>query len=652
MNVIQRLDVCFFQTEKTISSKVLKRAIDENDLAGIANSTHVVNRPFPNDNQLPLIYAIRENKIDFLKVLLQNGALPLENQPGELSPIEYAILAKKQEALVCLISHMTLTDIEKVEKALEHQPSRRNIHQAVQSIEKAYSARQRQALIAEVDNKLDQNFYEITKSKETILHLAIQSNSLKLLETCLADPRSKALIDQGDKDGRSPLHYAVALKNIKMTNALCLAGAKIDAKDYSDLNPLMLIGADAEVHHPLRISLQKQLIFAFSTAIWIANLNFSRQLDNDLRLPLHLLEVGLQITPSFYSFSDWQSVLTNVAMFAASSYFSPSQGPLGVVYTGVMTSLVAASALKGLSNCWKYRELGISQALKKAVIVEGPKLTSVYRMIHTIGSAFGGWKPFLSDVLRQSYHEDSDCNEDQYGPCMAAKQDTATVCHSAPSQICDQAKEDFEKFLEKEKVLENLSCDSKNHAYNMECYTKRREAREVCHHWNWKSTLKKECEEATQTFKKIQETESLYEEAYVQCEKFSNDYDTQKDCQNLGAQKIQKCFEKNSDPSCAHATNAFTKFLEKPPSPSFEDLFKKFFFGNFNYQKQDSPLSPAEKKFAIKELGLKEDFTKKECNQAFRNYSLKNHPDKKVGKKSESFSRVSAVIKKLCSEVR
>lgn len=667
MNINQRLSFGgFFQKEHKLPPEVFTKGTINSNLGGLANPKHVVDLRFENENRLSLINAIKENKIDSLKVLLQNGALSLENKPGELSPVEYAILAKNQEALVCLISHMMLTDVENVEKALDHPPSRLSIHQAVQTIEKAYSAKQRHAIIAEVHNNLDENFYEITTHKETILHLAVQSNSLTLLEKCLADPRSKALINKVDQDGRSPLHYAVALKNIKMTNALCRVGAKIDEKDFSDLTPIMLIGADAELHNPLGVSLQKQLIFAFSTAIWIANLNYSRQLDNDLRLPLHLFEVGLQIMPCFYSFSDWHSVLTNVAMLAASSYFTPSQGALGVTYTGIMTSLVAASAFKGLSNCWQYKELGITQALKKAIIVEGPKLTSVYRMIHTIGATIGAWKPFLSDVLRQSYHEDSDCNGHKYGPCMSAKLDTATVCHSSPTDTCDSAKIDFNKILEKEKILDDLSCDSNIHAYNMECYTKRMDVRDICIYQNrkdWKLALKKECDEAIQVFDKFQKTEPLYEKAYEECEKFSNDYSTERSCKDLGEKKIQKCFEKNTEPSCAKAIKAFTEFLKKTPKTpqsrqsyqgyygykSFEDFINAF-FGNSNNQQQNPSLDPLEKEFVIKELELKENFTASQCKKAFRVYAVKNHPDKNGGKTSDSFNRVSAIAEKLCLE--
>lgn len=81
------------------------------------------------------------------------------------------------------------------------------------------------------------NIYQIKEKELSKLHLAAWTgNKDKVIQLCRPDK-----INGADKEGRAPMHLAVANEHIEIVKHLITEGAKLNIFDSEGRNPLILV---------------------------------------------------------------------------------------------------------------------------------------------------------------------------------------------------------------------------------------------------------------------------------------------------------------------------------------------------------------------------------------------------------------------------
>lgn len=539
----------------------LKVAIDRGDLDAIQKSEYPINQPLPSGHGLPLAYAIEHDHSELVEPLLAKGADPALRKEGLPTAIEVAILKKNEEVLKSLLGHAAARSMQEVEETLSHPVDRNEVKKAVETIQKDFSPKQRSQLGKTVKNNLDLGeFNKIDKNSTTLLHLAIQSGSLDLLRECLENSRCKELlINRPDARGYTPLHHAMALENLDMVKLLSFHGADSRIQDAKGLKPLMLLGGKAEENHPNHVSDRQSTLALYSAALWLARSSYiAIQIPSYVYPFLGGVEAILPISLLFNEKDvGIKQGLIQLAVAALSVFmaFQSDDGVMGtakMVYTAALAGTAAYSALKGLATCWKHRALGIGQSIKRAVIVEAPKLVNTYKMIHSIGSTLGKWKPFAGDVISRVKAK-LFCSVDSFkfdDECLSDEARVAVACELGAEEVCTAASESFNMAKERIELIEEaerevyLKIEDQPSVYNTRILNQISAAKSACGmrmQESWDQLKSSKCETEVARLSEIKNLLGDYQEVEDKClNKFEGWLDRLR-CVNLGDEKIYAC---------------------------------------------------------------------------------------------------------------
>ena len=96
------------------------------------------------------------------------------------------------------------------------------------------------SMIKEIVNPEPDTFkFETKEEEETVFFTAVTQNKLFTVKKMIQDRPD--LIEAGDRQLRTALHYAVNLKNVRITEALLNLGANIHQQDLKGESPLTLV---------------------------------------------------------------------------------------------------------------------------------------------------------------------------------------------------------------------------------------------------------------------------------------------------------------------------------------------------------------------------------------------------------------------------
>lgn len=217
--------------------------------------------------------------------------------------------------------------------------------------------------------------------------------------------------------------------------------------------------------------------------------------------------------------------------------------------------------------------------------------------------------------------------------CEEQAKDLIIQC-SYSKYSCDYATQKFNEFLKKAESVdtfpEGICTQSNNEDYLDEC-----EFRKAMIPYG--DTFQTKLEYISH-LKRLQQLWPNYEEVEKQCSKYKTSL-YRKFCEGTGAATIVNCEIEVHPWSCQYYKKIYDSWINgrddrqrfnwdtPPPKPSLE----------------------SELKFAEEQLELKPGYSDKDFKRAFRNFSLKNHPDKFIDEKIKTekeviFKRVSAVF--------
>ncbi len=266
-----------------------------------------LNRPLPN-LEMPLHLAVRENKKDLVIELLEQGADPEIKDFQNLSAIDHAFLMNNEDILANILGKKIETDVKNIKEIIKCKGSVSHINQIKSKMQK-------------IANVNVQNLSLVHKN-------AYQGNIEDLVENL-----SIETIDQFDRHGFTPIHYAILGNQHEIINFLIRCGVNINAvtRDGDSLLHFaaitgshkifqILISAGADVNHrncmgetPLHYaSAQEQLSVVNALIKEGANPSI---LDNQKMSPLALIGANaLRKDPLSLSSA-------HIALFTVSSLF-------------------------------------------------------------------------------------------------------------------------------------------------------------------------------------------------------------------------------------------------------------------------------------------------------------------------------------------
>jgi len=141
--------------------------------------------PATEVDSTPLYAAAEHGHLEIMKMLVDKGASVSAGKDRGWTPLHQAVSRGRVEIVAWLIEHGSPLDVK-------------------------------------------------TQSGQSLLHVAAQYSAamVKLLAA------KGANVDQGDRDGRGPLHYSIFSKKVETAAALLAAGADPNAKDKTGSTPL------------------------------------------------------------------------------------------------------------------------------------------------------------------------------------------------------------------------------------------------------------------------------------------------------------------------------------------------------------------------------------------------------------------------------
>ena len=395
MSIFINIRSVFYQNETETLCKELISAINNDNGKLIRDRNFNVNAPLAfEDGDLPLIYAMKQRKLEAVKALLAKGADPALPDKNGLTASECAHLIGDEQLFLQILQHITQKNIESIDNAFASPEKRLEIQQTVDELRATYSTRSKE-YSSLVNQVLNDDEMSSPDDNQLIFHHAVFSGSTDLLKECLALPKYKGLINQADNFGRTPLHYAAALQRFDLMQVLCSANADIQAKDHRGLTPVFFIAAGADKHHPLTVDNLSSLVFLATVAMWGTNLFLLKNIDWDIIQKINMVGEYAKSLQYWNSFSTWSGLLASASLDLAVMYALPDN--VRLTYQALKIAAVAFSALNGVSSCWKNRSLGAIAALKKAVVVELPKFVTIGQWIHRVGASYSLWDESQSD---------------------------------------------------------------------------------------------------------------------------------------------------------------------------------------------------------------------------------------------------------------
>ena len=177
----------------------------------------------------PLHYSLFADTPEATRVLVDNGAYPLEKNKEGITPLHIAATRDDVTYLSFLLSaNVSPEEINEVEE----KGKRSCLHFAV--VSKSPKAGEITQLL--LDHFADVNLPD--ENGKTPLHWSSLYGNLLSLPVLLSNEKIK--INAEEKSGRTSLHFAVALGHLSVVQSLIESGASIDHADHNGTTPVML----------------------------------------------------------------------------------------------------------------------------------------------------------------------------------------------------------------------------------------------------------------------------------------------------------------------------------------------------------------------------------------------------------------------------
>ncbi len=206
----------------------LQRAIETNNpnkaISVLSKHPNLGNTPLPN-GEMALNYAIRRGCHELVKSMIQNPTIDAESKDRHgLTPVDHALLGRDRNMISMVLGN-------RIGKSIEAAQNKTWSDQDLQLLD-----RLTQAVAAERSKNL--------KSAPS-LHAAAGMGNLKEVQR-LATPQN---LDIGDKDGMTPLHYAVLAGREDVANWLIGQGSRLDllASNQKSLLHFAAIGGNDRI---------------------------------------------------------------------------------------------------------------------------------------------------------------------------------------------------------------------------------------------------------------------------------------------------------------------------------------------------------------------------------------------------------------------
>lgn len=377
------------------SAKEFQKAISQGnvDLITRLGRENLLSAPLPN-GELPLNYAVRQSQQASVRTLLQLGADPNVCDDQNLNAISTAYF-KGDTRLIEELLHYVTKDMEIGREIKGKGAPSKKAMQTVNSIQASQQnvLKNKEKLLNGLEKyltlDLDQNSLidlarVISKNKGSILHIAILTGDLKILEKLLKLDNDK-YINNPDKDGLTPIHYAAALGRLDMMKMLIEGGAIVTTNDKIT-SPFALLAVNLNQQSPLAISKYDAMIFVCSAMLWWTQLSPATQLfDIRLRQFFQLASYS----PLIFNF-DKTAILYPLLSFIGmnASSISPNLSSLSLAVSTALTMKLAYQTFQGMRACWRNSSLGYGKALLKSLVVYAPKAILSINQLRGLGETF------------------------------------------------------------------------------------------------------------------------------------------------------------------------------------------------------------------------------------------------------------------------
>ena len=174
----------------------------------------------------PICDAAATGNRETVEILLRSGA-DVGARSGQIgSALQAAVARGNLEILELLLSNEALGKDPSSDLSLLRAAAASKTPEVMRTLLSANTAR----FLEEVD-----------RSGQTLLHVAVASRNLQMLEVVFPVFKSwSPSIDQRDIDGRTPLHLAVEAEAVDLVRWLLERGAQADVQDYGDATPFRI----------------------------------------------------------------------------------------------------------------------------------------------------------------------------------------------------------------------------------------------------------------------------------------------------------------------------------------------------------------------------------------------------------------------------
>lgn len=385
----------------------------------------LVDNPLPN-GELPLHFAVRENKPDIVLALLEQNANPEIKDFQGLTAIDHAALMGNEGILASILGKKIGKDLKEIQEQIKSKGSAAHVNQLKSKIEKistvnvekltplskaAYEGNLDQLTHLSIANsvndfdanglapihyailnnrkeavnlliKLGSRVDMLTRDGNSLLHFAALSGSKEILTDLI---NLKIDINHRNSTGTTALHYASAKDNLTVVELLVKNRANPYLNDNQGMSPLALIGTSAFQRDPLALSKAQAILFTTTVLFWLsATAESTGWMSSEAAF---FVTVGSYVAANFAEFAilftnlnkTWKKVL------ALSGFFIlPGIPPLNIGFQAWNTYHVARSAFEGLKKSWNnvgYRNWAVT---RNAVVHSANTANSVLRLYATI----------------------------------------------------------------------------------------------------------------------------------------------------------------------------------------------------------------------------------------------------------------------------
>lgn len=355
-----------------------------------------VNSPLPN-GELPLHFAVRENRQDIVLILLAEGADPEMKDFQHLTAIDHAVLMKNDSMLAHILGQKLGKEFKEIQEQIKCKGSASHVNQLKSKIKKISTVDvqnltpiNRAAYNGDIDtlsklspksvNDLDtqglapihyailgghsiafeklvelgSNIHAINREGDSLLHFAVISQSPQILHKLILSGNN---LNKQNSTGATPLHYASATENLAIVELLVKEGANPHLLDNQGMSSLALIGASAFQRDPLSLSNTQILLFSTASLYWLSAMALTRGwvTSDQAQVTTFLVLLGTSVAAEWSEFcvlltnlnESWKKFLAWGCMFGLASI-----PPLNIGFQAWRTYHVVDSAFNGLKNCW------------------------------------------------------------------------------------------------------------------------------------------------------------------------------------------------------------------------------------------------------------------------------------------------------------